>query len=219
MIKNIIFFEVKSRLKRLSSLIYFLIFFAISFFIILAAGGGIKGLEFSGMGIVDTMYLNSPFSIHSIITKFGGVFGIFIIAPIFGQAVYKDFHCQMDPILFSCPVRKRDYLLGRWLGAVISCLLIFSGIVLGLWLAGLTPWVQKELFTENKLINYLFPYLTCMLPSVLIFGSFFFALVCRVKKMAPVYISGILFFVCSMIAQLIMQGIDSKLLASLLDPF
>ena len=221
MIKDIIFFEVKSRLKRLSSLIYFLIFFTASFFVILSAGGGIKGFAFSGMGIVDSVYLNSSFILHTFTVFFGGIFGIFIMAPIFGQAVYKDFHCRINPILFSCPMKKRDYLLGRWLGAVISCMVIFSSIALGLWLASLIPWVQEELFTENKLINYLFPYLIGVLPNILIFGSPLFCVffVCRVKKMAPVYISGILLFVCSMIAELMMQGIDSKLLASLLDPF
>lgn len=218
MLKAIIVFEVKNRLKRLSSLSYFLIFFAISFLVILIAGGGIKGFNAS-FGIADKVYLNSPYALNSFITIFVGFFGMLIVAPLFGQVIYQDFYCRMDQILFSCPMKRKNYLLGRFLGAVISCIIIFSGAAFGFWLATLTPWVQKEVFTENKLIHYLFPYLTGVIPNILIFGSFFFALVCRFRKMAPVYISGILLLVVYMIAGTLVQDIDRKLLASLLDPF
>ena len=218
MLRAITFFAIKTRLKRLSSLVYFLVFFSLSFFIILVAGGGIKGFNAS-FGIADKIYLNSPYALNMFITTFGGFFGILIVAPLFGQVIYQDFHCRMDQILFACPMKRRSYLLGRFLGAVISCVIIFSGAAFGIWLATLTPWVQKEVFTENKFIHYLLPYLTGVIPNILIFGSFFFALVCRFRKMVPVYISGILLYVCYMTAGAFMKDIDSKLLASLLDPF
>ena len=218
MLKDIIFFEVKIRLKRLSSLIYFFLFFILSFFLILGAGGAIKGFDVS-FGMADKVYLNSPFVLDSFLAAIGGYIGMLIVAPLFGQSVYKDFHCGIDQILFSSPVKRRDYLWGRWLGAVISCLVIFSGIAPGLWLAGLTPWVQRELFIENKLIPYLFPYLTSVIPNVLIFGSLFFALACKFKKMAPVYVSGIILVLGYQIAGEFLADIDSKLLSSLLDPF
>ena len=218
MIRAITFFEVKNRLKRLSSAIYFFIFFAFAFFIMLGMGGSIKGFNVS-LGMADKVYLNSPFVLHSCIYLIGGFIGILIIAPLFGQSVYKDFHCGMNPILFSCPVKRQDYLWGRFLGAMISCLVIFSGIAPGLWLASLSPWVQKELFMENKLIHYLLPYLTIVIPNILMFGSLFFALVCKFKKMAPVYVSSIILFIGYLVAESFQQDIDSKLLASLLDPF
>ena len=171
------------------------------------------------MGVVDTLYLNSSFILHSFIATIGGFFGIFIIAPFFGQSVYKDFHCRIDPILFSCPIKKRNYLLGRWLGAGLSCLGIFSSIAIGLWLASLTPWVQKDLFMENKLLSYLHPYLISVIPNILIFGSFFFTLVCLFRKMAPVYVSGVILFIVYMISGELLNDIDNKALASLLDPF
>ena len=218
MLKAITFFEIKNRLKRLSSLTYFLIFFSVSFLIVLIAGGGIKGFNAS-FGITDKIYLNSPYALNQFLTILAGFFGLLIVAPIFGQAIYQDFHCRMDRIFFSCPMKRRDYLLGRFLGATISCIVIFSGVAFGFWLATLTPWVQKEVFTENKLIHYLFPYLTGVIPNILIFGSFFFALICQFKKMTPVYISGILLFVAYLIAGAFEKSIDNKLLASLLDPF
>ena len=218
MLKAIFLFEIKNRLKRLSSLIYFLIFFSLAFLMILVAGGGIKGFSAS-LGMGDQVYLNSPFALNSFITTLGGFFGILIVAPVFGQVIYQDFHHRMDRILFACPINRRSYLGGRFLGAVFSCAVIFSSIAFGLWLATLTPWVQKEVFTENRFSYYLFPYLTGVIPNILIFGSLFFALVCRVRKMAPVYIFGILLYVCYMMAGTFIQDIDRKLLASLLDPF
>ena len=218
MLKTIVLFEIKNRLLRLSSLSYFLIFFVISFFIILLAGGGIKGFNAS-FGIADKIYRNSPLALNMFINILTGFFGMLIVAPLFGQVIYQDFHCRMDQILFASPMKRSSYVLGRFLSATISCVVIFSGVALGLWLATLTPWVQEEIFTENKLIHYLVPYLTGVIPNILIFGSFFFALVCRFKKMNPVYISGILLFVAYLIAGTFKKDIDNKLLASLLDPF
>ena len=224
MLKAIAFFELKTRLKRLSSLIYFLIFFSLSFFIILAFGGDIKGFDVTFSG--DQVYLNSPFALDAIITTLGGFLGILIVFPLFGQVIYQDFHCRMDQILFVCPMKRRSYLWGRFLGAVISCLVIFSSVVFGIWLASLTPWVQKELFTENKLIYYLFPYLTGVIPNVLIFGSISFEIICRVRKMSRVYMSFLILYIFYMMVGALssmivgaFKGIDGKLLASLLDPF
>ncbi len=218
-LKAIVFFGVKIQLLRLSSWIYFGVFFSLAFFTIFIAGGGAINLNVSIGLFADNALLNSPFNLHTLISLFGGFFGILIVAPVFGQSLYRDFHCRMDQILFSLPVRREIYLLGRWLGALLSLLIIFSGIALGLWLGGLNPWVQKELFAPHKLIHYLFPYLTSILPNLVIFGSLFFALVCWTKKISTAYISGILLFICYLIAGSLEKGIDNKLTASLLDPF
>ena len=97
--------------------------------------------------------------------------------------------------------------------------MIFSGIGLGAYLAGASPWVQKELFAEHRPAAYLLPYLTAVIPNILIFGALFFSLAAWTKKMAPVYLSGAGLFVLYMASGIFFKDIDSKQLAAMLDPF
>ena len=83
MIGTILLFEVKQRLSRISTIIYFLILFALGFLFALIVGGA-----FPNAGTVDfggKVYANSPFFLNSMISEIT-LLGLIITAALAGQA-------------------------------------------------------------------------------------------------------------------------------------
>ena len=216
-LKELFTFEIRSRLLNLSSLVYFAVFFAVAFLMVLAAGGAFKGATVN-FGMSNKVLINSPFSLNLFVSLVS-YFSLLIIAPIFGQAIYKDFENNFEQIIFSTPIKKWEYLIGRFLGATVLVTFILSSIAFGIWFSTLTPWIQPNLIGENRLIAYLLPYITTVIPNILFFGAIFFCLVCLIKKMTPVYIASIAIFIGWMISNQLTSDIDNKLIASLIDPF
>src|SRR5215472_1309476 len=157
MIGTILLFEVRQRLGRISTYMYFLILFAVGYLIALAVGGGLPG----GSGSVDLggkVFANSPFALSQLISSVS-MLGLIIAAALAGQATYQDIDNNCDSFFYTAPIRKVDYLAGRFLGSVVTQLLIFSGIALGLWLGMRMPFLDSARIGPERFMAYLEPYL------------------------------------------------------------
>lgn len=216
MICSLLSFEIRNRLWRLSSLAYFLVFLSIGFFLALAVSGALPGVHFN-MGTSGKLCVNSPYSLHRIIF-FGGYFGLLITAPIFGQAINKDFESRFSQILFSTPLKKSTYFLVRYIGALISSVTILSFVAVGIFLVTLLPFVDPAMITKNQLWFYIAPYLLVIVPNTMVFGAIFIGIAAVAKRMAPVYVASIIAFTCYLIAVSLAPLISDRNLPALLDP-
>lgn len=214
MLKELLLFEIKNRLFKISSLIYFIFIFLISFSLALLFADTFQGITIN-YGLLE---LNSPVVLNNIITSIG-FFGILIIAPIFGQSINKDFETEFRQIIFATPISKATYFFVRYFGSVASTIAILSSIGLSIWFATLMPFVNKQLIGENHFLFYVTPYLFNIIPNILIFGALFIAIISFFYKMSPIYLCSILIFMGYLIAQKIMADIDNKFISSLIDPF
>lgn len=210
-------FEVKNRLFRWSSAIYFGLFFFVAFMISLLIAGAFFGAGMS-LGGSNKIALNSPYSLHLLIMQFA-YFGMLVVGPLFGQSIHKDFESNFHQILFATPIKKSTYFLVRYFGSLISSIAILSSIAFGVWLATLMPFVDRTLIMQNHAWFYLAPYLTGVIPGLLIFGAFILAVISFAKKMGAVYIAGIALFMGGMIAGTLTRDLDNKFLAALIDPY
>jgi ABC-2 type transport system permease protein len=209
-------FEVATRLKRISTWVYFAVFFAIAMFWVAAAGGIIKSAVVSfGSGKV---WINSPYAIAQTVS-FLGMFGLSIIAAIMGRAVQQDFEYRVEDFFFSAPIRKWEYLFGRFAGAIVVLLIILSSILLGGALALLLPGLDPDRIGPMRAVAYIIPYFTVLLPNLVILGGLFFCLAALTRRMLPVYIGSVLLLVGFLAAQGLLRDMTNKTLASLLDPF
>jgi hypothetical protein len=215
-LKNISF-ELGIRRKQISTYVYFVIFFSLALLMTMAAGGAFKGVTVS-FGLSNKILINSPLSLN-LYTGLLSAFGLFIIAPVFGQAVFKDFGADFEQIIYSTSVSRKPFLCGRFIGAVLTMLFIFTAIGFGIWCGSLLPSIQKNLLGKQQLIAYILPYFTTVLPNVFIFGSIFFLLASKTKNMASVYIAGIVIFMGWMLSGQLMADVDNKMILSLVDPF
>ncbi len=212
---SLLWFNIKNRLSRLSTISYFIVIFSCSFLFAISFGGAFGSIN---LGLSTKLALNSPATINQIVCSIGYL-GILIAAPIFGQSINQDFETGFHQILFSTPIRRFTYFFLRYLSSFISVFCIFISISFGIWFATFMPFIDRSLVSENHLWFYVAPYLSNIIPNILIFGAIFIAIVSNFKKMAPVYITSIAIFTGWMIAGKLVTDLDNKLIASLIDPF
>ena len=211
-----ILFELKIRRRSLSSYVYFAMFFFLAFLMALGAGGAFSGVVIS-FGTSSKVLINSPLSIALYMGLLTAL-TLFIIAAVFGQAICKDYLVNMDQIVFSTPLRTRNLLIGRFFGALIFMFLISASIPLGIFVASSLPFVLDSMVGVNSLMAYVAPMFTIALPNIFIFGSFFFLMGSKTKKMTAIYITATLLFLLWNVSGQLLKDIDNKMIATLLDP-
>jgi ABC-type transport system involved in multi-copper enzyme maturation permease subunit len=212
--------EIRHRLRTLSTHVYFLIFFALSFLMMNAMGGAFSDANIALLGSGPNTNLNGPFVINAL-TWLLSLLGMLITAPFMGQAIYRDYDSGIHPLMFTTPVSKFEYLGGRFVGSLVVHLYLYAGLTGGLMLGTVVPWVEASRFGAFSLAAYLQPYLIYLLPNLIIVGSFFFALPALTRKMLPNYIGGVVLFMGYNIAQLLLgaDALQNSTVASLVDPF
>ncbi|WP_020655831.1 ABC transporter permease/M1 family aminopeptidase [Massilia niastensis] len=208
-------FEAVQRLKRLSTWVYFGMFMALAMLWMAAAGGVFRDAVVSFGGRV---LINAPRQI-ALTAAFLGCFGVVVTAAVMGRSVQQDFEHEMQHFFFSSPIRKHDYVFGRFLGAFAALALIFASIVLGAWLGSFIPGIEPDRLGPSQLSTWLLPYLFTLLPNTFIFGAIFFVLAALTRRMLPVYVASVVMMIGYIIAPSLARDLDYKTLAALIDPF
>jgi ABC-2 type transport system permease protein len=207
-------FEARQRLKLLSTWVYFSMFLLLSLLWMAAAGGVFKGATVT----FGSLLIDSPRSLM-FTTSFLGSVGVIVIAAMMGRSVQQDFEYDMHHFFFSAPIRKHQYMFGRFLGAYLTLAIIFTSILLGAWLGSFIPGIDPERLGHPGLLGYLLPYFVTILPNIFIFGSVFFMLAALTRRMLPVYISSVVMLIGYIVAPGLARDLDYKTLAALIDPF
>ena len=180
-------FELKFRFKSLSTYVYFLIWFTFSFLSVASESFGTIGNS-SGK-----VLLNSPFA-NAFNNIGAALFGIIVIAAIFGTSILRDFQRDTYQILFTQPISKFSYLGGRWAGSFVTTMFAFSGMMLGTFLGTFAPWADHTRIGPNHLWSYLQPFLSVLVVQIFFLGSLFFAVSALSRKIFIVYLQGVALF-------------------------
>jgi ABC-2 type transport system permease protein len=214
---RIALFELRKRLSSISTYVYYVVFFACGFLLELAIGGAFTGVS-AGAGS-EKVHANAPFLVLSSIGTITNL-GVLMSAAVFGQAVHQDFEAGISHLLFTMPIKRTSYLTGRFLGALVFVLAIFTSVGLGVLAASQLPFlVDRSLFGPFRLAPFLWPYVSFVLPNALLTGGIFFALGTLTRRMMPVYVGAVVLALGYLAAAAIISDVDNKTLASLLDPF
>ena len=217
MVLHIASFEVRQRLGRLSTYVYFVVFAGLGYLFVLLSGGGIPGVS-ADFGTGGKVLVNSPYALASIIA-YVSFFGLVVTAAIAGQATYQDVSSRCTDFFFTAPITKLDYLLGRFLGALGIQLAIFSSVGLGAWIGTQMPWIDPTRVGPQMGGAYVQPYLILVLPNLFLTSAIFFALAALGKKMLPVYAGSVLLLIGYFVAQQFSTNLTVNLRAALADPF
>jgi ABC-2 type transport system permease protein len=218
MLKEIFLFELSYRKNRAANYIYFGIIFLLSFLVVaspIASVGGASG----------QIKANSPFAIANLISSLTFTFTM-IASAIMGVAIVRDFDHNMEALLFSTPMKKIHYLLGRFGGSFLVLFLIFSGIWLGLmtgfavgkYVPWEVDWKEKEILPFHAWY-YLQPFLYYAVSNLFIMGSLFFMAGALGRKTIVIYTQGIILLVLYSIAVSFLSDVEWQETAALLDPF
>ncbi len=204
-------FELKFRLKSLSTYVYFVLWFLLSFLAIAAE-------DFISTGNGKQL-LNGPFS-NTILYIFFTLFGTIIIAAIFGTSVLRDFQRDTFQLIFTKPITKFAYLGGRWAGSFVTCLFAFSGMVFGEMAGTLAPWADHTRIASGHAWWYWQPFLFIVVVQIFFLGSLFFMVAALSRKIFVVYLQGVAVFMLYLIANAVFAATRSleHFWSGILDP-
>ncbi|TDB68226.1 ABC transporter permease/M1 family aminopeptidase [Arundinibacter roseus] len=219
MLKEILRFELAYRKKRPATYLYFAIIFLLCFFAVTSKYVVIGGV--AGGQIKE----NSPYNLAfmTVIMTFALTF---ITSAIMGVPVLRDFDHKTDSLLFTTPVSKFAYLFGRFFGSFIVTILVFSAVWIAFMLGFATgkslpwepSWAAKEML-PFRFWYFIQPFLTLGLTNLFIQAALYFAAGTLSRQTIVIYVQGIVLLVLYQIADTILEDIDNKTLAAMLDPF
>ena len=204
-------FEMRYRLRQPSTYLFFGLLFLLAF-------GFIASDVVRIIGGDAQVKLNAPLVITRMVVVLT-IFGTLISSALVGTSVLRDFEYRTHELFFTTRVTKWDYLTGRFLGSFLIALLVFSGMLFGLWLGSLMPWLDHTKLLPFRLASYVQPFLLFVVPNLLFLCAIFFTLGALTRNLIAIYTFGIVVLVGYSIAQSLTRGLDNHLLASLLDPF
>jgi ABC-2 type transport system permease protein len=210
-------FELGQRLRRISTYVYFVVFFALGFFFVLVSGGAIPNATVD-FGTGGKVLVNSPYALNVLIT-FCTFFGLVTTAAIAGQATYQDVDSNSTAFFYTAPITKLDYLGGRFLGALIVQAVIFSSVGLGVWAGVHTTWLDPTRLGPDRLSAYLLPYAILVVPNLLLTTAIFFAICALTRKMLPVYVTSVLLLIGYFVATQLSTNTTTRVASALADPF
>jgi ABC-2 type transport system permease protein len=211
----IIRFDLRQKMRSMSTYVYFGLFFCFALLLVALEGGVFPGTSSDATGKV---HINSPFSLMQ--SMYGlGLFAIVIIAAMMGRAVQQDTEHNIWHFFYSSPISKMQYLGGRFISAFLCLFIIFTSISLGDFIGCFLPGLNRELVGEMRLAAYVLPWLTILLPNLLIFGTLFFSIGALARRMLPVYVLGVVLLIGDLLASGMVKELDNRTLVALLDPF
>jgi len=203
-------FELSYWFRRPLTLLFFTLFFLMAFFATASdAFLGIAGGQ---------IHRNAPFVLATAIGILTAV-GQVITTAIAGTAVLRDSQLGTEELLFTTRVSKSGYLLGRFIGAFVIMLVIYSALPIGLLTGSVMPWVPAEKMGPIQIAAFFQPFFMIAVPNLLFVSALLFAVGALTRKLFAVYVTGIVLLVAWQITQTIIGQLDKLRLASLIDPF
>ncbi|MDX5346916.1 MAG: hypothetical protein LPK19_06695, partial [Hymenobacteraceae bacterium] len=217
MFKEIFLFELKYRLKRPATYIYFGVMFLMAFLAMLGVGGAFGANVVIGSAIGGKVYANSPFQINWIITALSW-FGVLVTCAMMGTPIFRDFDHKTHSLYYTTPISKFGYLGGRFFGSLLITTLVFLGIALGAMVASFMPWMLEDKVGPFNLMAYIQPYLLIVIPNLFLTGAIFFTLATLTRSALAIYVGGVLFLVLYGVSRSLTKDLDNEFVAALIDP-
>jgi ABC-2 type transport system permease protein len=202
-------YEFLSQARSLWSWLVFIVMFVLAFMI--TRDGTLSE------ALHDDFFINSPFAIAKT-TVLGTMIWLLLAGSVAGQAAARDVASGMHPLTYTTPIKKLDYLGGRFLAAFAINALLLLTIQVSMIVAVYLPGVDKELIGPFRFDGHLtaFAYLT--LPSALLASSVQFLIALRAGRPMASYLGSVMVFVMSYIVLLFLLVQGRQDLANVLDP-
>ncbi len=207
---HVIAFELRLRLRQATPYLFFAILLALGFLCYSTeAVNATRG---------EAVKANAPVTVAVLVAVLT-VLGAIMVSGLMGTAILRDFERRTHELYFTTPLRKFQYLVGRFIGSFLVTLLVFSGLPLGMPLGAAMPWVEGARLLPFHPETYLLAYVFVAVPNLLLIGALFFILGAITRRVTTIYTAGVLLFVAYILASVSLQELDNRYLASMLDPF
>ena len=207
--------EIKGGLKAPMIWIFF-------FIMALLAFGATSSSNVQIGGSIGNVHKNAPFVIIQFVSVLS-LFGILIAAAFYNKAALKDFNANFNEILFSSPIKKAGYFMGRFTGALflatIPLLGTYLGVVIGSFVGPAAGWIEPEQVGPFYGSAFISGFVLFILPNMFIAGTIIFGLANKFKSTTVSFVGALVILVGYIISTSLMSDIENETLAAMTDPF
>jgi ABC-type transport system involved in multi-copper enzyme maturation permease subunit len=202
--REIVRYELAYRLRSPSTYVYAGILFLVAIYMFLATADGEE-------------FANAPERIAggSVLIS---LFGLLVSAALFGDAAVRDVEVEMDPLLFTSPLGRAEFLGGRFLATLIVNAVVLVAIPLGILVATWIASTGAETVGPFRLAAHFEPYFTLLLPNLFLVGAILFTIGMFARQSLPLYLGAIGLFIGTVVLLNYAEHIRSPMRVALIDP-
>jgi len=169
-------------------------------------------------GAIGNVHLNAPTVIASQLGILS-LIAMFMVTVFIAGAILRDGDAGIADLLFAAPVRKLDYLGGRFLAGFVACLALFAVITVAMMLGVRLPSIDPQRLGAFSLQPYVWAFCVLVVPNLLFVAALLTLLAALTRSLIMVYAGVIAFTVLWGMAASLSGGGNGASLAVLLDPF
>jgi len=161
--------------------------------------------------------INSPFAIMTYSVMLS-LLSIVMTTAFVNRSALKDFNYNFHSLLFSSPIKKFGYLIGRFTSSVVISSISLLGVLLALYAA--PNFVSTELFKVGPHFAgaYLNSFLLFILPNTILICSVVFSLATMFRSTTATFVGAIGLLVAYLIAGNFLYDLDNETIGILADP-
>ena len=166
---------------------------------------------------IGNTYRNAPYVIMQYYIA-AGLLAALMVSAIYDSAASRDFATKFSDVLFSKPIGKWNYLVGRFLAATLIALIPTLGISIGMIIAGAVSNMDAERWGPIRWDAHALGIIVFALPNTLLVGSVVFAIAAWTRNTMYSFLGVLMLMVAYGISQTILSDINNETIAMLVDP-
>ena len=169
-------------------------------------------------GALENTKRNAPFVIQSYY-GIAGIFTLLMTTAFVNAAAARDFAHNTWQMVFSTPLKRSDFLLGRFFGAAIVSVIPILGVSLGILLARYMPWADADRFGPIIWSAHLKSILVFAIPNTLFVAAVIFAVAALTRSTITSFIAALVLLVGYAVSDAFLSDIRNETIAAITDPF
>jgi len=169
--------------------------------------------------VLSNTFRNAPFVVQSFHAQ--ATLLLLLMATAFvTSAATRDFTYNTHQVLFSTPLRRKDFVLGRFTGAALVSLMPLLGVSLGILLAPHAPWADAERFGPVYWSAHVEALAVFAIPNTFLVAAILFTVAVLARSELVSFGAGLALFTAYNIGDTLVEGkLEYERLAAILDPF
>ncbi len=120
-----------------------------------------------------------------------GLFAMFVVVNFVASTASRNDTSMMAEIICTKPIPPTAYQLGRFFGAFLVCVTVFSMVPLALLIGSFMPWLDQERLGDFNVAFYLAPFLIYAVTTIFVLSTLFYAIALRFRSIMAVYLTAL----------------------------
>jgi ABC-type transport system involved in multi-copper enzyme maturation permease subunit len=169
-------------------------------------------------GALTNTFRNAPYVIENYYAIIS-LLALLMVTAFVNSAAARDFSHNTYQIVFTTPIRRRDFLLGRFFGATLVSVIPMLGVSIGILLAKYMPWVEPERWERVIWSAHLKGILVFAVPNAFFMAAILFTIAVLARNEIVSFVGALLILTGYVVADALLSDIEREHIAALLDPF